>query len=258
MKATGLTTGGPWWILQELQLVLFGQPIAAGATLEIDLMPDFPYGVGDPNESADPNGFLAYGEIDADGPQSVEVHYQLTQEASSCDLFTMVHNLGIPFVNMPTGEAPPLDVLPVADLTQIDKISMKFKKNSGNTSNLDSLALGLVGPDILLIGSFPVQSKSPGNDFLEYPDNVWETVEFDINGTMDISNRESSFGRDMVSAILIGTFDTAGSNVSYLIDEITLYNEGDPCHAYSPADINMDCAVNLGDLTALGAAWLSL
>ena len=246
LKATGLMTGGPWWILQELEYALFGKPIPSGAILEINLA------------TGDPNGFTAIGEVDADGPQGVQVHYKLTDSDSSCDLFTMVHNLGIPFSLIPTGEDPPLDYLPVADMTTIDKITMKVKKYANNKSNTDSFALVLLGPDIKVIGSFPVVSTSPPNEFLEYPNNIWETVEFDINGEMDISMTESAFGRDMVSAILIGTYDTSGSDVTYLLDDITLYNEGDPCHAYSPADINMDCAVNMLDMAQLAAQWLSL
>ncbi len=258
MKATSLTTGGPWWILQELENVLFGKPIAAGATLEINLATSPPHGTGDPNDTNDPNGFTAIGEIDASGPQSVEVHYQLTSEASSCDLLTLAHNLGLPYVNIPTGQPAPLDTLPVADFTTIGKMTMKVKKNSSNITNLDSFAVGLIGPDIKLIGQFRVLSTSPGNDFLEYPDNVWETVEFDINGVMDTANADSAFGRDMVSAIVIGTYDTAGSDVRYLLDDITFFNEGEPCGAYDPADINMDCDVNMIDLSALASAWLSL
>ncbi len=258
MKATGLTTGGPWWILQELQNVLFGLPIADGATLEINLAMSPPHGTGDPNDTNDPNGFTAIGEIDANGPQAIEVHYQLTNEASSCDLFTMVHNLGLPFINIPTGEPAPLDTLPVADFTTIDKMTMKVKKNSGNVTNLDSFAVGLLGPDVKLIGQFRVISTSPGNDFLEYPDNVWETVEFDINGVMDTANADSAFGRDMVTGIIIGTWDTPGTDVRYLLDDITFFNEGEPCQAYSPADINMDCDVNMIDLSALASAWMSL
>lgn len=256
MKATSLTTGGPWGILQEFQYSLGMIEWPAGALLEINLMQSPPHGTGDPNDTNDPNGFTAVNEIDADGPQSMEVHYLLTDAASSCDVIIMAHNLGVPFAMMTVGQ--PLGDVPVADLTTIDKLTMKIKKNSGNTTGLDIFSLGLIGPDMALIGAFPITSKLPGNKFLEYPENVWETLEFDINGEMDTTNATSTFDRSTVSAIIIGTYDVSGSDVHYLLDDIMLFNEGDDCHAWSPADINMDCAVNMDDLAVLASGWLGL
>jgi hypothetical protein len=256
MKATSLTTGGPWGILQEIQYSLGLIEWPAGALLEINLMPSPPHGTGDPNDTNDPNGFTAVNEIDADGPQSMEVHYLLTEAGSSCDVIIMAHNLGVPFAMMAVG--PPLGDVPVADLTTIDKLTMKIKKNSGNTTVEDTFEIGLIGPDMGLIGAFPATSKSSGNKFLEHPENVWETLEFDINGPMDTTNATSVSNRSAVSAIIIGTWDTVGSEVRYLLDDIMLFNEGNDCHAWSSADINMDCAVNMDDLAALASAWLGL
>ena len=238
MKATSLTTGGPWGILKEFQYSLGMIEWPAVAPLDINLM------------TGDPNGFTAVNEDDPNN-QSMEVHYNLTDAASSCDVIIMAHNLGVPFAMMTVG--PPLGDVPVADLTTIDKRSMKVEKRPGNTTVMDLFSLGLVGPDMALIGHFPITTTS-----LVSPDSVWESVEFEINGPMDTSESSSAFDRSAVSAIIIGTYDWSSSDVRYKLDDIMLFNEGVDCHAWSPADINMDCVVDMGDLSALASGWLSL
>ncbi|MCK5000979.1 MAG: hypothetical protein KAS23_15660 [Anaerohalosphaera sp.] len=231
----------PWWILQEIQAGLGLITIPAGNNLSIKLV-------------SDPNAFLANGEVDPDGGQGLEIHYDLTS-GFSCDLFMLSSNMGIPFSLIPTGQSAPLDYLPIADFTKLDKITLKVKRASGNTSNTDSFGFTPIGPDLLgivTINATPVE----GTRIMEYPADTWETIEFDING--ESSPGTSTFGLNMVAGFVIGTYDGGNTNVTYVVDDIMVYKESVPCQAHSPGDINLDCEVNMLDLAVLAAEWLVL
>ncbi len=243
MKASGFGTGGPWWILQELQVALGMITIPPGTNLSIELVQD-------------PNAYVANGTPDdPNNPgQGVEIHYDITS-GISCDLFRFTNTMGIPYDLIATGMPAPLDYLPIADFTQYDKLSFKVMNLPGNDQgNTNNFTVALVGPDTKAIGNYR-WSTEDGNCF-EYPENVWMIVELDLKNGMEPG--DSSFGPDMVSGITLGTYDRGGTYVTYIIDDIMLSNQSVPCPDYSPADVNLDCSVNLEDLMALTLDWLSL
>lgn len=253
-------SGGPWWLLQDIQTVINGSPagiVPTGGIINIELTE-----TADP---LDPNGFVAKGENDPVS-QAVTLHYDFTNATDnsggqvsywSCDLFRFSSSLGIPFryerSSFPSGH--PLEYVPVADMTKYETLSFKIKNASGNTSGRNDLGLGLVGPDAQTIGYVGAVGSGPGGDFLKYPADKWQTVEFRLSS---LSDGPSAFGPDMVTGIVIGTGDTLGSlnRATFYVDEIMLYSEGEPCDKYSPADINLDCSVDMADLAKLAAEWL--
>lgn len=232
--------GPGWWTVQELEEMVLGVIPPEGFLCRLSLA------------MGDPNGFLAGNEVDADGPMSMQIHYEVP-EGWSCDAFIFAHNLGLPFELVYVGH-PLVEYLAAVDLTRYDKISLKMKKLSGNKSTpTGNFSVGFMAPDFSALGVIGAVESSSVPVFMEYPEDVWEIFEFALDS--------ASFPLDSVAAVTFGTYDepgVEGTDVTYLIDEITFYKDSVPCPLHKGGDMNLDCAVNILDLAILSEDWLSL
>ena len=229
--------GPGWWTIQELEEMVLGVIPPEGFVCQLSLA------------MGDPNGFLAGGEVDADGPMSMKIHYEVPV-GYSCDAFIFAHNLGLPFELVYVGH-PIVEYLAVVDLTQYDKISLKMKKLSGNKSTpTGNFTVGFMAPDFSALGTLPAVEAPSVPVFMEYPQDVWEIFEFALDS--------ASFPLDSVAAVTFGTYDQRDTTVTYLIDEITFYKDSVPCPLHKGGDMNLDCAVNILDFAILSEDWLSL
>lgn len=241
--ASSLESPG-WWTVQLLEELFMGITPPPGFICQLSLV------------MGDPNGFMASDEIDADGPMSMQIHYELA-EGYSCDAFIFAHNLGLPFEIVETGY-PPESGLPThiasVDLTKYDKISLKMKKLIGNKSTPGgNFTVGFMGTNLGTLGLFAAIQPPSVPIFMEYPEDVWEIYEFVLDS--------SQFPLDSVAGIAFGTYDDAdvmGTGVTYLLDEITFYKDSVPCPLHKGGDMNLDCTVNILDFVILSEDWLSL
>ena len=150
--------GPGWWTVQELEAMVLGKIPPEGFLCELSLA------------MGDPNGFLAGGEIDADGPMSMKIHYEVPESGGySCDAFIFAHNLGLPFELVYVGH-PLVEYLAVVDLTQFDKISLKMKKFVGNQSSPGgNFSVGFMAPDFSPLGTLVAVQPTSVPVFMEYP-----------------------------------------------------------------------------------------
>ena len=238
--------GPGWWTIQELEASLLGIIPPEGFVCQFCLA------------SGDPNGFMASAEVDTDGPKSMQIHYELPS-GYSCDAFIFAHNLGLPFEFVQVGY-PFAEYLAAVDLTQYQKICLKIKKFTGNKSSAAcDFSVGFMGLDLQPIGLLSAVTSSSVPAFMEYPEDVWEVLEFDLTGELIPGTSQS--GLDSVGAVTFGVYDepgTAGSNVTYMIDEITFYKDSSACPLHKSGDMNLDCTVNIMDFVILSEDWLSL
>jgi hypothetical protein len=237
----GSSLDGPgWWTVQELEEMVYGLIPPEGFVCQLSLA------------MGDPNGFLAADEVDADGPMSMQIHY-VVPTGYSCDAFIFAHNLGLPFEIVYVGH-PAVEYLAAVDLTQYDKISLKMKKLIGNKSTpTGDFTVGFMGTDLAPLGTFLAIQPSSVPVFMEYPEDVWEVYEFTLDS--------AQFPLDSVAGVTFGTYDEPGlegTDVTYLIDEITFYKDSIPCPLHKGGDMNLDCAVNILDFAILSEDWLSL
>jgi hypothetical protein len=234
--------GPGWWTVQELEEMVKQIIPPDGFVCQLSLA------------MGDPNGFMASDEVDADGPMSMRIHYELpsdmTEEGYSCDAFIFAHNLGLPFELVYVGH-PAVEYLAAVDLTPYDKISLKMKKLIGNKSTpTGDFTVGFMGTDMEALGVLLTVQPSSVPVFMEYPEDVWEVYEFALDS--------AQFPLDSVAGITFGTFDVRDTAVTYLIDEITFYKDSAPCPLHKGGDMNLDCAVNILDFVILSEDWMSL
>ncbi len=255
----GENTAGPWYDLWSLRVKLDDDVDAMPAEIEsfdIDLT------IGDPNGINDPNGYTAIDEVDVDGPRAMALTMKTNADAGSyksahaaiLSKYTglPIHTTTVPIPNI--GNVP----MPCTDLTQWDYLSIKFKNRADNDPwDKSAFEIIFLGPDMADIGFIESDRTAGryGSGILSQAIDVWHIIEFSLDPE-NVKGGSSFFGMDNVVGFAIGPTNDGNKQVTCIIDEITVYRESGECEKYIQGDVNLDCSVDLDDMSELAADWL--
>ena len=244
---------GPWYDMGYLREIL------ATGTPTINF--DIGLVIGDQNGVNDPNGFTAVREVDVDGPRAMEIT-PLTTDWN--EVMILAADTGLPTHDTPIN-AEPFITVPCVDFTQWDYLSIKLNNRSGNVPWEDAaIEFLFIGPDLGAMAWMEADRVyyEPKGIFAQATD-TWLVIEFAIpDSKLEIGHNleqppdGSNFDMTDVYAFGFGSIVQASGETTFAIDEIAVYRESDGCDEYVAGDVNLDCTVDLSDVSKLAADWL--